>query len=102
MPTAAIPEPTPDDLMTTARLCHATLIPALERDWSVRAGDLEWSCRRTLDHVVDSLLLYAGLLASRATGRILFPRDGDPNRSINDLLINVETAAAILAEVARA
>jgi hypothetical protein len=95
-------DPTPDDLRTAAALCRATLEPALDRDWNASAGDLAWTCRRTLDHVVDSLLLYAGALATRANGRLTFLRDGDPHRSVAELLINVETAAAILAEVARA
>src|SRR5688572_23374197 len=43
----------PADLMTAANVCQETLRPALNRDWSVQAGDLEWDCRRTLDHVVN-------------------------------------------------
>jgi hypothetical protein len=50
--------------MTAATVCQETLAPGLDRDWSVPAGDLEWDCRRTLDHIVDTLLLYAAYLAS--------------------------------------
>jgi hypothetical protein len=53
------PELVPADLMTAARVCRETLAPALDRDWSGPAGDLEWDCRRTLDHIVDTLFLYA-------------------------------------------
>ena len=97
-----IADPTPHDLRTAAAICRAALAPVLDRDWSARAGDLDWSCRRTLDHVVDTVLLYAAFLATRSQGRLAFPRDGDPNRTVAELLATVETTAAILAEVARA
>ncbi len=45
------------------------LAPHTAADWSVAAGDLQWSCRRTLDHTIDTLLWYAGNLAMLATRR---------------------------------
>jgi uncharacterized protein (TIGR03083 family) len=92
----------PDDLMTAASVCQETLTPALDRDWGVPAGDLEWDCRRTLDHIVDTLFLYAAYLASRASERISPPRNGDPSASPAQLLATVSAAAAVLSEVARA
>jgi hypothetical protein len=92
----------PADLLTAASVSQAALLPGLDRDWSVRAGDLEWDCRRTLDHIVDSLFLHAAYLASRATGRIAPPRNGDPGAGPGQLLETLGVTAAILAEVARA
>ena len=92
----------PDDLRAAAALCREALTPALGDDWSVPAGDLTWDCRRTLDHVVDALAFYAAHLATRATARLPDVRDGDPARSPAELLVAVEAAAAVLAEVARA
>src|SRR5215203_6063536 len=75
---------------------------ARARDWSVPAGNLEWDCWRTLDHIVDTLFLYAAYLASRGTERISPPRNGNPAASPAQLLATVSAAAAVLAEVARA
>lgn len=94
-------EPIPDDLLTAAALTRRTLAPALDRNWSVRAGDLDWSCRRTLDHIADSLALYAAYLATRARDRLPIARSGDPSLALPDLLTVVEAAAAVLTEVAR-
>lgn len=97
-------EPTisPDDLLAAAAVALAALAPALGRDWSVRAGDLEWSCRRTLDHIVDALINYAGNLATRSTGHRSSPDVDTSQRPVAVALSMVETAAAILAAVVRA
>jgi uncharacterized protein (TIGR03083 family) len=92
----------PDDLLTAANVCQESLLPGVDQDWSVKAGDLEWDCRRTLDHIVDTLFLYAAYLASRGNERLSPPRNGDPSASPAQLLATVGTSAAVLAEVARA
>jgi len=91
-----------DDLLAAARSCRATLAPAVEAEWSASAGDLDWDCRRTFDHVADALLHYAAHLATRAPARLPHLRDGDPSRTPAELLSVVETAAAVLAAVAAA
>ena len=93
---------TAEDLFVAASMCRDSLAPALDRDWSVPAGDLTWDCRRTLDHIGDALALYAVHLATRATARRPPARNGDPDRSPEELLSVVEATAAVLAEVVRA
>lgn len=100
--TAARRSVTPEDLVLAAAGCRATLSPVLAADWSRPAGDLAWTCRRTLDHVADALALYAAHLATRSTTRLPLGRDGDPARSPAELLTVVGASAAVLAEVARA
>jgi hypothetical protein len=99
-----MPQPNlvPDALLVAAAVIRSALEPALDRDWDVRAGDLEWSCRRTLDHIADALLLYTVHLATRATARRPPPRNGDPAATPADLLTAVESIATAFAEVARA
>jgi hypothetical protein len=92
----------PNDLLAAAAVSRAALEPALDLDWRVPAGDLEWSCRHTLDHIFEALIFYAGMLATRSpelreTGGI--NTAGIP---LADALTMVETNAAILSEVARA
>ena len=92
----------PNDLLTAATVARAALEPALDRDWNVRAGDLEWSCRQTLDHVLEALIFYAGMLATRSP--VLRETGGITTAGIPlpDALTMVETMAAILSEVVRA
>jgi hypothetical protein len=56
---------TADDL----RLCRDLVVRAwgsgVDRDWSVPAGTLEWTCWKTADHTVDCVFSYALFLASR-------------------------------------
>ena len=52
-------------------LSVATLGAAVDRDWSVRAGTLTWSCWKTLDHLVDVLFSYAFQIAARTEADVL-------------------------------
>lgn len=92
----------PDDLREACVLALQQLRPLADRDWSVRAGDLEWSCRRTLDHMIDTMVLYSGYLATRASDRIQPLRNGDATASIETLLEHLETSATILTRIAEA
>ncbi|MCM0673262.1 hypothetical protein NCC78_00735 [Micromonospora phytophila] len=50
---------TPDDVLLAVRAAATTLTPALDRDWHVPAGALDWTCWETLEHVADDLFAYA-------------------------------------------
>ena len=52
-------EPGPEDVVAAAEASYALLSPLAEMDWSVIAGDLEWDCRQTLEHVAFVQLFYA-------------------------------------------
>jgi uncharacterized protein (TIGR03083 family) len=61
-----------------------------------------WSARRTLDHLVDTALLYSAYIATRARDRITPPRNGDPNASPDELLCALNSATTILESLLRA
>ncbi|MFD6638448.1 hypothetical protein ACGF5H_20820 [Micromonospora chalcea] len=49
----------------------AVLRPATGRDWTVRAGELDWSCWTTAAHIAHDLVAYAGQVAGRPDDRYL-------------------------------
>jgi uncharacterized protein (TIGR03083 family) len=92
-----------DDLETAAECVIQTLRPAVDADWTVPAGGLEWSCRQTAEHIGQAHLHWASQLAVgartqyvrwSATAQELAPPAG--------VLDFVEAAARILALVVRA
>ncbi|MFJ4834773.1 GNAT family N-acetyltransferase [Streptomyces sp. NPDC088747] len=80
----------------------ALLRSVRERDWEgVNAGRLDWSCRRTAEHICLDLIMYAGRLAARATGYVPFEivvPDGTDNAGVVDVL---ETTGALLTAAIR-
>jgi len=92
----------PEALRQAVECVAGTLAPYAEADWSVLAGELEWSCRRTLEHAVDTQIWYATHLATLAPGRRQRCRDGDPNGSVASVLDALVSASHILARVAEA
>jgi uncharacterized protein (TIGR03083 family) len=55
----------PDDLKALSEVVVAAWQQGTERDWSVPAGTLGWSCRTTAEHVIDAALMPALNLASQ-------------------------------------
>jgi len=104
MPTPTWDGPTvsPQHVRQAAAICHDTLAPALEADWSIPAGPLTWTCRETIDHVSDALAYYCGQIATGAAEPRPAIRNGDPAASIADLLDVVVTSGAILGAIATA
>ena len=91
---------TTETLNQAAEVVRSTLQPALAEDWSVAAGYLTWDCRTTLDHIVDTLGIYAGRLATQAPGPQPRFRNGDPNATLEDLLEALRIGSALLGAVA--
>ncbi len=92
----------PSDLIAAADSSIEALRPHTEGDWRALAGDLDWTCRRTLDHIVDALAFYCAHLATRASARLPFTRDGAPSASIDELITCIGSQAAVLARVCEA
>lgn len=53
-----------DDVREAVSAACSVLVKAAEQDWSLAAGDLEWTCRSTGKHIASDLIAYAGQLAA--------------------------------------
>jgi uncharacterized protein (TIGR03083 family) len=94
---------TGDDVLDAARHARSALTPLLDTaDWQQPAHQLEWSCRDTLDHVVNALVYYSANLARQAQHRPAYLRTGDKRQPPADLLDALESAAAVLRAPVRA
>ena len=97
------PRFTADDLWELSELVAGTWTAAAQRDWSVPAATVEWSCRRTADHAVDCVYAPVFFLASRRAdaypdiGADLTLGDGaTPARLVESLRIATRLLAAVV------
>jgi 8-oxo-dGTP pyrophosphatase MutT (NUDIX family) len=84
-----------DDLDRVTRYVVDAWRSGIERDWSARAGTLEWTCTRTADHTVDAVLAVAFFLASRN-------QDGYPEWGWAELTMGPDARPEHLVEAAAA
>ncbi|MEU6955080.1 maleylpyruvate isomerase N-terminal domain-containing protein [Streptomyces sp. NPDC045714] len=91
------------DLLATATDDSLTALgEAAGRDWSRPAHGLDWSCRRTLDHLALGLTGYAGLLIARPTDRyITLFASLDPEAPVADCLDGLRIASALAGSTVR-
>lgn len=90
----------PADLVAATEFALDALRPAADRDWSVRAGTLEWSVALTVTHVAGSMTKGAAYLASAATTWSPLVISADPRATNRQLLDGIEISARGLAFVA--
>jgi hypothetical protein len=94
-----------DDLFDLSRYVASAWRAGADRDWSVAAGTLEWSCTRTADHAVDTVFAPAFFLASRrqdaypdmGAGFTVGP-DARPDQLIQALEVATRVLAAVVAD----
>ncbi|MGH9248141.1 MAG: maleylpyruvate isomerase N-terminal domain-containing protein [Acidimicrobiales bacterium] len=92
---------TPDDLLEAVSTSRRALEPFVARDWSVRAGDLDWDVRTTVAHACDAVGWYAAHLALQSPRRLRLDFRAHPDASNAELLDVLAAAAATLAGMAR-
>jgi hypothetical protein len=91
-----------DDLATLSALVSSAWRSGFARDWAAPAGTLEWTCTKTADHAVDTVLAPAIFLASRKQDS--YPELGwttliGPEALPDQLVEGLETATRILTAV---
>ena len=92
----------PEDVRAAAAACREALSGVVDLDWSGRAGELDWTCRQTLEHIPSAQIFYASQLALAAKERLPMARGGEDQLTVAELLLSVEVNAAILEHVLRA
>ncbi|MDI6102201.1 hypothetical protein QLQ12_26645 [Actinoplanes sp. NEAU-A12] len=79
------------------------LTPVQDRDWGVRAGPLDWDCRRTAAHLAHDLTAYATQVTSGASDAYL-PLDLEvrPGAAPSTILRIVAACGGLLSAALRA
>ena len=95
-------EPGPEDVVAAAEASYALLSPLADMDWSVTAGDLEWDCRQTLEHVAFVQLFYATHAAVPSQRRLPTARINNPGQSVGEMVQVHLALSNVLAAVLRA
>jgi hypothetical protein len=92
----------PDLVTSAAATCTAILGKGADQDWSRRAGELDWSCETTLDHLALGVVGYAGLLIAQPTDRyIALFASIDQQVPIPVRLEGIQIASTLLAATVR-
>jgi uncharacterized protein (TIGR03083 family) len=90
----------PESVEAAAAVVVAALRPAVDADWSGKAGDLEWSVDQTISHMTGAPAKYALYLSSRSTRFIAVRVSPWADATRQERLEAIEGCAAALAGVA--
>ncbi|HXY72017.1 MAG TPA: hypothetical protein VEM41_05700 [Actinomycetota bacterium] len=87
----------PDDIRRAVEVAAQAMTPLNDADWSAKAGDLDWDCRRTLGHTNDAVVWYAANLAMRSADDVDvvdFDREARIERMLSTLVAGGNVLAA--------
>jgi len=93
---------TPGDVVAAAATAEAALRPVAGRNWSVRAGTLDWDVEQTITHMIGATAKYTLYLASRCEHFIGLSVTRWPdatNEEVIDSLVPVAMGLAAVAAV---
>jgi hypothetical protein len=90
----------PDCVDAAAAVSVAALLPGHDADWSVLAGELEWSVDRTIAHMTGAPAKYAFYLSSRSSRYVAVRVWPEADATRQERLAAIQACAAALAGVA--
>jgi hypothetical protein len=92
--------PEPEDVVAVAvLLADLARVPDGDARWADLAPPTRWTCARTVEHVADTLVFYAGQVARRADRRLPLLRDGraaPPSEQLDNVLTGAHVLARLL------
>ena len=94
---------TSDEFAALAEFSIDALTEVVDADWTTRAGVLEWSCWRTVDHMVDCVFSYAMQIGARAqSGYLPFEElHAKPEATPLELVAGLRSVTSLLVAVVR-
>lgn len=92
----------PDDVVAAAVVAEAALRPVVARDWSVRAGPLDWDVERTITHMIGATAKYILYLAGQCQHFIGLSVTRWPDATNGEVIDSIVPVAKGLAAVAAA
>jgi hypothetical protein len=90
----------PEDVIAAATAAENALLPIVGRDWSVKAGTLDWDVERTTTHMIGAAAKYTLYLASRSDHFIALCLARWLDATNQEILASIAPVAAGLAAVA--
>jgi uncharacterized protein (TIGR03083 family) len=90
----------PDSVKAAAAAVVEALRPGVDADWSVKAGDLEWSVDQTISHMTGAPGKYAFYLSSQSTRYVAIRVWPVEDATRQERLEAIEACATALAGVA--
>jgi hypothetical protein len=96
MPYALVPA----DVVAAAEASEAALRPVADRDWSVRAGPLDWDVDQTITHMIGAIAKYTLYLASQCQHFIGLSVTRWPDATNQEVISSLVPVATGLAAVA--
>lgn len=87
-------------MVAAAVTAEAALRPVADRDWSARAGPLDWDVEQTITHMIGAAAKYTLYLASRCGHFLALSMTRWPDATNEEVIDSVVPVAAGLAAVA--
>ncbi len=87
----------PADVVAAAVASETALRPLVDRDWSLRAGSLDWSVEQTITHMIGATAKYTLYLASQCQHFIGLSVTRWPDATSGELLDSLVPVATGLA-----
>ena len=92
----------PDDVVRAAEYVTEALAPAIDLDWDVPAGRLEWTVDFTMTHLTAAPAKYALYLSSRSSRFIAVAMEKSPGATKTERVDAIGHVARSLANIAAA